>query len=89
MIGFDGSTNIEVLALVQASLQMLPHVLGQLPKEKAEQTTKKWSSQVKSLLSKVISVVFLVKMDLCLMYHLKEVRLELSSQSTRLLPVHW
>ena len=58
MIRFNGRTNIEVLAFVQTSLQMLANIERQFPKQNSKERSQQGSRQVQSLFTKMITIIF-------------------------------
>jgi hypothetical protein len=57
MVTLDSSTNIEMLPLIQAPLQMLSHIHCQFPEQNSKEATQQGSCQIQTLLSKVITII--------------------------------
>ncbi|KAH3669443.1 hypothetical protein OGAPHI_001564 [Ogataea philodendri] len=58
-VRFDGINNVEVVSSLDTSLHVSVNVSRELSKQNSEQVSKKRTSQVQSLLTKVISVIWL------------------------------
>jgi hypothetical protein len=57
VVALYGRTNVKVLALIQATLQVSSYVLCELSKQDTKQSSQQWPGQIQSLLAKVIAIV--------------------------------